>query len=83
MHRPRSAAPANSGLTAPGTNWADYLGKKISIRYRFDDPGAFSEAVGVVQAVRGTEDNSTIEIIKRNGETVTVKVRDITHLKLF
>jgi hypothetical protein len=66
-------------------DWRSHLGRKVSIRFRLhDDPAhPFSEAIGVVRAVRGEQAAEQIEILTRRGEVATVAVADIVASKLF
>ena len=77
----RNAASSSSDIG----DWHAHLGRKVSIRYRLrDDPThPFSEAIGVVQAVRDTNGSEQIEILSRRGEVATVATDDILAAKLF
>ncbi len=84
----RGETPAASGLTGfptPLPDWKAVLGRKVSIRYRLhDDPAhPFSEAIGMVQAVRGEEGAERVEIVNRRGEVASVATDDILAAKLF
>jgi hypothetical protein len=72
-------------LPAPPSDWGPLLGRKVSIRFvlRGDPDHPFSEAVGVVQAVRATDKTQSIEILKRSGEVVSVEARDVLNAKVF
>jgi hypothetical protein len=79
--------PRNEASSLPtAEEWAQNLGRKISIRYKLHDDAAhgFSEAIGVVQSVR-PDDSGVIAlgILTRHGETRFVPVVDILAAKLF
>ena len=65
--------------------WQTLLGRKVSIRYKLHgDPAyPFSEAIGVVQAVTQGDAASSVEILSRRGEVVTVAVSDVLAAKVF
>ena len=66
-------------------DWSEHLGRKVSIRYRLhhsDHP--FSEAVGVVAAVApGPDGHTSLAILDRRGQTISVAASDILAAKLF
>jgi ribosomal protein S12 methylthiotransferase accessory factor YcaO len=70
---------------ASSEDWHSHLGRKVSIRYRLhDDPAhPFSEAIGVVQAVRDEAGVQQVEVLNRKGEVVIVPVTDVLAAKLF
>ena len=73
------------GRPSTEEDWKKTLGRKVSIRYRLGDEEEqpFSEAIGVVQSVRGVDDTLEIQIINRTGEVTTVRLADIEAAKLF
>ncbi len=66
-------------------DWSEHLGRKVSIRYRLHDSDhPFSEAVGVVAAVApGSDGHTSLAIVNRRGETLSVAASDILAAKLF
>ena len=73
-------------MAEPPGDFRPYLGRKISIRFRLDDDSGypFSEAVGVVQSVTGSEEGKDLlSIRKRRGEVVSVPVASILAVKVF
>jgi hypothetical protein len=67
------------------SEWAERLGRKVSIRYLFhDDAHPFSEAIGVVMSVsRDEQTEEIVEIMNRRGEVVSVRASDIVAVKEF
>lgn len=65
--------------------WATLLGQKVSIRYRLhDDPRhPFSEAIGVVMSVEGSEPTERVKIMTRKGVEVTIAAEDVLARKTF
>ena len=61
------------------------LGRKVSIRYKLhgDPAHPFSEAIGVVQAVRHGDAPPSVELLSRRGEVVTVAISDVLAAKVF
>src|SRR4051812_31696732 len=81
---PRRSAAARPDPGPRG--WRGILGRRVSVRFRLlDDPGhAYSEALGVVQAVRDAgEGDLEIEVITRTGRTALFAASHVTHLKVF
>ena len=73
---PKNAANSFERLPpARPEDWARYLGRKISIRLRLhgDPEHDFSEAIGVISRVSGTD----LSILNKKGETVTVAFTDV------
>ena len=65
--------------------WRAAVGRKVSIRFRLhDDPDAgYSEAIGVVQSVRGDQGKEVeVSILTRTRGLVTVSASDITNAKV-
>ena len=66
--------------------WRKNLGRKTSMRLRLtDDPAhPFTEAIGVVQAVRTDESGAeAIVIVNRRGEQREVRPADVLAAKIF
>ncbi|MDQ3963941.1 MAG: hypothetical protein M3277_08550 [Actinomycetota bacterium] len=79
---PKNAASNSERLPPPRPeDWTAYLGRKISIRLRLhgDPEHPFSEAIGVVSRVSGTD----LSILNKKGETVTVAFDDVIAGKVF
>ena len=58
----------------------------MSLRYLLhDDEHPFSEAIGVVMAVRdeGADDEASIEVMTRRGERIELRKSDIVAAKVF
>ncbi|MDQ3985288.1 MAG: hypothetical protein M3280_02165 [Actinomycetota bacterium] len=66
-------------------DWKQSLGRKVSIRFRLHDEREhpFSEAIGMVQSVRGEGESVEIEIVNRTGKVTSVPLADIEAAKLF
>ena len=61
-------------------DWRALLGRKVSIRFKvLNDPEhPFSEAIGVVMAVKPDETGRpTVSIVNRHGDTVAVAIDDV------
>ena len=67
------------------SNWTSLLGRKVSIRYRLhgDPEHPFSEAIGVVMAVEGSDRGEHITILTRRGDEVVVSAEDVLAQKTF
>jgi hypothetical protein len=65
--------------------WPTLLGQKVSIRYRLhDDPRhPFSEAIGVVMSVEGSESTERVTIMTRKGTEVVIAAEDVLARKTF
>ena len=65
-------------------DWKPHLGRKVSLRYRLDDPEhPFSEAIGVIASVAGDDGGQSLTILTRSGGSKTIPVADILAAKLF
>lgn len=71
--------------STPIQDWKPFLGRKVSLRYKLHDSDhPFSEAIGVVAGVMSDDnDDQTISILTRSGQTTTVPTGDIVASKLF
>ena len=65
--------------------WSALLGRQVSIRYRLhDDPEhPFSEAIGVVMSVQGSERDERVTLMTRKGDEVVVAADDVLARKTF
>lgn len=72
-------------MTQSPEPWKALLGRKVSIRYRLhgDPEHPFSEAIGVVMSVDGSDDEERVRIMTRRGEDVEVATSDILASKTF
>jgi hypothetical protein len=57
----------------------------VSIRYRLygDAQHPFSEAIGVVQGVPRVDDVSSVSLLTRRGDRVTVAIADVLAAEVF
>ena len=85
--RPPKSAASNPERLPPESPeaWSKLLGRKVSIRYALtgDPAHPFSEAVGVVAAVRGTPVAPVVTILKRDGTSIEVAAAAVLAGKVF
>ena len=66
------------------SDWKPHLGRKVSLRYKIDDPDhPFSEAIGVVASVATEGDAQVVTILTRAGGSKNILSRDIVAAKIF
>jgi hypothetical protein len=66
--------------------WRSHLGRKASMRLRLkDDPShPFTEAIGVIQAVRTDATGAeVVVVVNRRGEEREVRLADVLAAKVF
>ena len=65
--------------------WKTLLGRKVSIRYRLhgDPEHPFSEAIGVVMSVAGSDRGEQITIVTRRGAEIVLGAEDVIAKKTF
>ena len=82
---PRNEASKGSRVASRIDDWKPHLGRKVSIRYKLDDPAhPFSEAIGVVCSVVGeSAGEQVVGILTRSGETKDIAASDVVAAKLF
>ncbi len=81
--RPRRKG-ASSAPPRSLQDWKALLGRKVSLRYRLDDPThPWSEAVGVVMEAEDSHGSGRIAVLDKRGQLRRVPIDDIVAAKVF
>ena len=72
-------------MPPPPADWTPHIGRKVTMRYRLDEPGGpHTELLGVLQAVDSSQgDRILLKIMDKRGRTHLVAASEVVAAKVF